>query len=153
MKKRIISMFLVVLMVVSLLPTVAFAETGLTVTKANGDPAAEGTDYYYSGSALWIVKSGLAVTGTSSSTCIRIDNNVTNLKLSKVNLTGPYLNDVFEIRNSDAFELILDGDNTLETNSSNCGILSDEGNLTISGSGTLSVTAITMVSAPKAACT
>ena len=160
MKKKLISLALALIMVLSLFSVTAFADNpphDLTVTK-DGGAAVEGTkdshegaDYYWDDSnweeygfaTLCILSNGLTVSGTTTTNVIRteedLEEDVTNLTISNLSIQAPDVDEDSGIcftAEDGSCTLNVKGSNTLTTLASGIGC---DTSLTITGDGDLTL--------------
>ena len=161
MKKRIAAVLLAVLMAAALLPTAvpASAVDGLTVRKANGRPAFEGSydesagtvaprnaDYYRTeteaGSILHLRSDSLVVSGVSASEGIVIDEGVKSLTLFNAQiLPEETASPAFEgiHNNADALKITLKGANVIGNAARLEAAVVSAGDIAFTGSGSLTL--------------
>ena len=123
--------------------TAEFEKRDLTVTKADGGEAVEGTDYQWKkitdgGYVLTILENGLAVSGSTTAERIVVDADVTDLTLDGVSIDLSACDNVYavEIKSGNSpLELKLAGENTLKTK--DMPAIFGSKNLEITGNGSL----------------
>ncbi len=151
MGKRILSLFLAALMVVSLMPTVAFAATAathdLSVTKIVDTvetPATEGEDYAWDttdSNKLIIKANGLTVSGSTAKEYIEVASGVTGLTINDLSITSETYYPILFNASGDA-TLTLVGSSSLTSDGYGYAILFNECNGTIAGTGSVTASSL-----------
>ena len=153
MKKKILSILLAAIMLLTLLPVAAIADDhGITVKKMNAgqEVAADGQDYSWTGNQLTITADDLIVSGITTTEFISIGTNVSKLTLENLDIQLPSTlmsSCITAITRSTekSLELVIVGNNKLEKLESKNGIAGstiktlEKTPLKISGSGSLDV--------------